>query len=115
VNITYSVTFSTAAARQLTKLDPPARLRVSVAIDLLADNPRPPGATPLVGGRGAWRVRTGDYRIIYEIADRALRVWVIAVDHRRDVFEYSLRRAASEAGAPIHTPASDPRPVAPRR
>lgn len=82
----YSVTLSTAAARQFAKLDPAARLRVGAAIDLLADEPRPPGATRLVGGGGAWRVRTGDFRIIYEITDRALRVWVIAVGHRREVF-----------------------------
>ena len=43
-------------------------------------------ATMLVGGGGAWRVRTGDYRIIYEIADGTLRVWVVAVGHRREVY-----------------------------
>jgi mRNA interferase RelE/StbE len=82
----YSVSLSTAAARQLVQLDATARRRVGAAIDLLAANPRPPGATPLVGGDGAWRVRTGDYRIIYEITDRTLHVWVIAVGHRREVY-----------------------------
>lgn len=82
----YAVALSTAAARQLSKFDTPARRRVGAAIDLLADNPRPPGATMLVGGGGAWRVRTGDYRIIYEIADRTLRVWVVAVGHRREIY-----------------------------
>jgi len=86
VSAAYAVTLSAAAARQLAKLDAPARLRVGVAIDLLADNPRPPGATRLVGGGGAWRVRTGDYRIIYEITDRTLRVWGIAIGHRREVY-----------------------------
>lgn len=47
---------------------------------------RSPGAAPLVGGDGAWRVRTGDGRIIYEITDRTLRVGVIAVGHRREVY-----------------------------
>ena len=82
----YTVTLSAAAARQLSKLDAPARRRVGAAIDLLAQNPRPPAATMLVGGGGAWRVRTGDYRIIYEIADGTLRVWVVAVGHRREVY-----------------------------
>ncbi len=75
-----------AALRQLRKLDPPARRRVQAAIELLADQPRPPGATKLAGGDGEWRVRTGDYRIIYEIHDQALLVLVVAVGHRRDIY-----------------------------
>ena len=82
----YRVALSTAAARQLAKLDAPARRRVGAAIDLLAEDPRPPGATKLVGADGVWRVRTGDYRILYEIGDRALRVWVVAVGHRRHIY-----------------------------
>ncbi len=75
-----------AAQRQLRKLDPPARRRVQAAIELLADQPRPPGATKLAGGDGEWRVRTGDYRIIYEIHDQALLVLVVAVGHRSDIY-----------------------------
>jgi mRNA interferase RelE/StbE len=86
VSTAYAITLSTAAARQLAKLDTPARRRVGAAIDLLADNPRPPGAAKLVGAEGAWRVRTGDYRILYEIVDRKLHVWVIAIGHRRDIY-----------------------------
>ena len=82
----YAVTFSTAAARQLAKLDATARRRIVATIDLLATDPRPPSATKLVGGGGAWRVRTGDYRILYEITDRRLHVWVIAIGHRRDIY-----------------------------
>lgn len=75
-----------AAARKLRKFDPPARRRIQAAIDLLADDPRPPAATRLVGGSGEWRVRTGDYRIIYEIVDDRLVVLVIGVGHRRDIY-----------------------------
>ncbi len=82
----YTVGLSAGATRQLSKLDPPARRRVSAAIDLLAFNPRPPAATMLVGSGGAWRVRTGDYRIVYEIVDRTLRVWVVAVGHRKEIY-----------------------------
>ncbi len=82
----YQVSLSTAAARQLAKLDPTARRRVGAAIDLLAEEPRPPGATKLVGIDGVWRVRTGDYRILYEITDRTLHVWVVAVGHRREIY-----------------------------
>lgn len=57
------------------------------AIQLLAGEPRPSGAKKLVGGDGEWRVRTGDYRIGYEIHDNVLLVLVVAVGHRRDIIE----------------------------
>jgi mRNA interferase RelE/StbE len=56
------------------------------AIELLGTDPRPPAATQLVGGGGEWRVRTGDYRIVYEINDGELLVLVLAVGHRRDTY-----------------------------
>ena len=85
--MTYDVEIAPAAERQLRKLDPSGRRRVQGAIDLLADDPRPPAARQLVGGAGEWRVRTGDFRIIYEIHDQRLVVLVIKVGHRRDVYE----------------------------
>ena len=48
--------------------------------------PRPNGAKKLVGGNGEWRVRTGDYRIVYEIDDQVLLVLVVAVGHRREIY-----------------------------
>ena len=84
--MTYRIEVSPAALRTLRKLDRHALVRVQAAIELLADNPRPPGARKLVGGDGEWRVRTGDYRIVYEIHDRVLRVLVLSVGHRRDVY-----------------------------
>lgn len=48
-------------------------------------DPRPSGAKKLVGGEGEWRVRTGDYRIVYEIDDGVLLVLVVGVRHRREV------------------------------
>ena len=47
---------------------------------------RPSGAKKLVGGNGEWRVRTGDYRIVYEIHDNVLLVLVVAVGHRREIY-----------------------------
>ncbi len=85
--MTYQVRLAPAAVRHLRKLDPPGRRRVQAAIDLLAENPRPPGARQLVGGAGEWRVRTGDFRIIYDIRDGELLVLVVKVGHRRDVYE----------------------------
>lgn len=56
---------------------------------MLAENPRPPKATKLVGFRNRWRVRSGDYRILYEIHDDALTMLVIRVAHRRQVYRDS--------------------------
>jgi mRNA interferase RelE/StbE len=75
--VTYRITLAPSAARELRKFDPPVRRRLQAAIELLADNPRPPAAIQLVGGAGEWRVRTGDYRIIYEIHDDVLIVLVL--------------------------------------
>ena len=86
-DVTYSVTLSPAAARQLRKFDPEVRRRIQAAIELLAENPRPPAATRLVGGGGEWRVRTGGYRVIYEVHDSELLILVLRMGHRRDVYE----------------------------
>jgi len=84
--VTYTVELTPAAARALRKLDAQARRRVQAAIDLLAEQPRPPAATQLVGGAGEWRVRTGSYRIIYDITDDRLLVLVLAIGHRREIY-----------------------------
>jgi len=85
--VTFEIRIAPAALRQLRKLDPPGRRRVQAVIELLADDPRPPAARQLVGGAGEWRVRTGDFRIIYEIHDQELVILVVKVGHRRDVYE----------------------------
>jgi len=84
--VNYRINLSPAAAHQLRKFDPPARRRIQAAIELLAVEPRPPAATRLVGGAGEWRVRTGDYRIVYEIKDEQLLVLVLRVGHRREIY-----------------------------
>jgi mRNA interferase RelE/StbE len=84
--MTYRIELTPAAARQLRKLDPSARRRIQAAVELLAEQPRPSGAKKLVGGDREWRVRTGDYRIVYEISDEALLVLLLAVGHRREVY-----------------------------
>jgi mRNA interferase RelE/StbE len=84
--VSYRVALAPAAARALRKLDPPARRRIQAAIELLAGEPRPPAATQLVGGAGEWRVRTGGYRIVYEIHKGELLVLVLAVGHLREIY-----------------------------
>ncbi|WP_300539738.1 type II toxin-antitoxin system RelE/ParE family toxin [uncultured Nocardioides sp.] len=84
--MTYRIELSPAAARQIRTLDAPARRRIQAVVELLAQEPRPAGAKKLVGGDGEWRVRTGDYRVIYEVRDGVLLVLVLAVGHRRDIY-----------------------------
>jgi len=84
----YVVNLTPAAARQLRKFDPPTRRRLQAVIELLADEPRPSAATRLVGGAGEWRVRTGDYRVIYEIHDAELLVLVLRMAHRREIYNH---------------------------
>jgi mRNA interferase RelE/StbE len=83
---TYRIELRPAAARALRKLDPVVRPRIQGAIALLADDPRPPASRPL-RGRPGYRVRVGDYRIIYTIADDVLLIVVVALGHRREVYD----------------------------
>ena len=87
LDVTYRVSLAPSAARQLRKFDPQVRRRIQAALELLALEPRPPAATRLVGGSGEWRVRTGDYRIVYEIHDDELLVLVLRIAHRRDIYK----------------------------
>ncbi len=82
----YQVDFTTAAARQVRKLPKPARTRLLAAAAALANDPRPSGARKLVGEATAWRVRIGDYRVIYDVFDQTLTVTVVRAGHRRDVY-----------------------------
>lgn len=82
----YTVQITPAAERQLAKLDRRIRARLMEAIDNLAANPRPAGVKKLVGEQNAWRIRVGDYRIVYEIHDRRLLVLIIGLGHRGDVY-----------------------------
>lgn len=70
----------------MTRLHKAIQTRIVERIDGLAEEPRPPGATNVVGASDTYRIRVGDYRIVYEIQDAVLVVLVIRVGHRRDVY-----------------------------
>jgi mRNA interferase RelE/StbE len=82
----YRIELRPAAHRALRKLDPQVRRRIQGAVALLAEDPRPPNAKKL-NGRDAFRVRVGDYRVIYTVDDGILLVVVVTLGHRRDVYE----------------------------
>jgi mRNA interferase RelE/StbE len=82
----YRIELRPAAVRALRKLDPPIRYRLQGAIALLAQDPRPPAARALPGRPGL-RLRVGDYRIIYTVADDVLLIVLVALGHRREVYD----------------------------
>jgi mRNA interferase RelE/StbE len=84
--VTYAIEVLPAAERDLRKVHPQIRARIRGAVLKLAANPRPPGARALRDRPGYLRVRVADYRIIYTIEDDALRVVVVRLGHRRDVY-----------------------------
>lgn len=61
-------------------------VRLDAKIAVLAHDPRPPGHTKLEGGSELYRIRSGDYRALYQIEDDRLRVLVVTAGHRRDVY-----------------------------
>lgn len=83
--MSYLVVIPPKVRRQLDRIPVPAVRRVTAAIESLADDPRPPGCLKMQG-QSDYRIRVGEYRIIYEIKDRVLTVQVIKVGHRRDVY-----------------------------
>lgn len=82
----YEVRFTLSAQRQLRKLPRDVAARLRPALMALADDPRPAGVVNWSNEENAWRVRVGDYRIIYEIHDTILLVLVVNMAHRRDAY-----------------------------
>ena len=84
--MTYRVEVAASAERELRSLDADARRRVVRAVDGLAEAPRPSGAQKLRGGTDLYRLRVGDWRIVYRVEDDVLLVLVVRIGHRRDVY-----------------------------
>jgi mRNA interferase RelE/StbE len=83
----YSLIIRASAEKELARSGSKAdRRRLITKISALADDPRPPGCEKLSGERDLYRVRQGDYRIVYSIADRILTVEIIKIGHRREVY-----------------------------
>lgn len=82
----YEVSVAQSARKTLDRLVEALRNRIVRRIEGLATNPRPPGCRKLVGADDLWRIRVGDYRIIYSIDDARQRIDVTAVRHRSDAY-----------------------------
>lgn len=82
----YTIQYRKSVEKYLRKLDKPALQRIVEKIYTLRQDPRPHGVKKLEGEKNLYRVRQGDYRIIYEIHDNVLIVEVIKIGHRSDVY-----------------------------
>ncbi|MBA3966988.1 MAG: type II toxin-antitoxin system RelE/ParE family toxin [Nitrospirales bacterium] len=85
--MTYETFIERSAQRSLSKIPQSDQDRIIDAINKLQSNPRPFGVQKL-SGREAWRIRVGDYRIIYEINDEARSILVVTLGHRREVYRF---------------------------
>ena len=83
----YSVQIASTAWRQMMKLDEKTQGRVDDAIYALALEPRPSGCKKLRGMQETYRVRVGNFRIIYDINDEVLNVLVVEIGNRRDIYD----------------------------
>jgi mRNA interferase RelE/StbE len=83
----YSVEIKLSAQKELSALDNLVFARIDCKILGLANNPRPAGCKKLKGYKDQWRIRVGDWRVVYIVDDSAKRVSVTRVAHRREVYD----------------------------
>ncbi len=82
----YRIEVKPSAQKELGKLPQAVRKRIAAQIDTLAANPRPRGVKKLADQQNVYRVRVGDYRVLYTIEDDALLVLIVSIGHRREVY-----------------------------
>jgi mRNA interferase RelE/StbE len=82
----YEVYLEKAAENDLKRLPTATFQRIIPHIKALAENPRPSSCRKLTGSKNDWRIRVGDYRILYEIDEKAKAVKIMRVRHRREVY-----------------------------
>jgi mRNA interferase RelE/StbE len=83
----YSITFARSARKELESLDASVVRRIFPKIEALAEGPRPKGCRKVRGEKNLWRIRVGDYRVIYAIYDDNRVVDIVAVRHRSVAYE----------------------------
>jgi len=82
----YNVAFSRSARKELERLPSQLVERIFPKIESLAGQPRPSGSKKLKGGQGLWRIRVGDYRVVYSVNDAGRNVDIVAVRHRSEAY-----------------------------
>ncbi len=85
--MSYKIEFSNGARKQFRKLPPDLQKRIQAKINELAIHPRPNRVKKLQGDDNSYRIRVGDYRVVYEIKDDILLVIIIRIKHRSEVYK----------------------------
>lgn len=85
----YIISFTRSARQDLSRLDKKIVTRLFPKIKSLAIDPRPAGCRKLQGADNLWRIRVGDYQIIYTVLDQELIVEIVTIRHRRDAYRFS--------------------------
>lgn len=83
----YEIEWKHSAAKELKELPKEMIVRILQAVEALADDPLPQGVKKLVGSKHTYRLREGDYRVIYNLLSKTLVIEVIRVGHRKDVYD----------------------------
>jgi mRNA interferase RelE/StbE len=83
----YDVELTSSAEKELKMLSGQLIARMVPRLESLASNPRPPGCKKLRGGDNEWRIRVGDYRLVYTIDDAKLLVEVTRIGHRSETYK----------------------------
>ena len=84
----YTIEFTPAAARAFRKLSFETQNRLGKVLDRLSSNPLPNGVKKLSGEENLFRVRVGDYRIVYQMKSKELTVLIVRMGHRREVYDF---------------------------
>jgi len=84
--LAYKIEFKPAALRRLEELPREAQKHIAAKIEALRDNPFPAGCKKLRGEANLWRLRAGDYRVIYQIHSHVLTILIINIGHRREIY-----------------------------
>jgi mRNA interferase RelE/StbE len=82
----YSIEWKSSAAKELRKLSKSAIAKILPAIDALVDTSRPDGVRKLTGSENTYRIRVGEYRVVYNIIDESLVIEIIRVRDRKDAY-----------------------------
>lgn len=82
----YEIRLSQTVVKKLSKLPSDVEQRIIDSIELLINNPQPQGCKKLKG-RDGYRIRIGDYRVIYQIKDKILTILVLDIGHRKDIYQ----------------------------
>jgi mRNA interferase RelE/StbE len=82
----YDLHIERHAEKDLNKLDQTLFIQIAAKIKELAGNPHPQGSKKIIGSQNDWRLRVGDYRVIYEIDTKTKTIRIMRIKHRREAY-----------------------------